>query len=114
MYMHSCVCCKLCYIATNVSAVSMLAMEAIASVRAKAKAKANEEPVLKKRRLTPKAKAAADVWSDLAEYKNEGEVKVRRSMLEAGKQEQEHKMMYHKQRVRMADDGGEEAEEEEA
>ena len=46
----------------------MLAMDAMASVKpkAKARAKANAEPVLKKRRLTPKAKAAADDCSDLA------------------------------------------------
>ena len=88
-------CCKLCYIATHFSYASMLAMEAIASVRAKAKAKAkpNDEPVLKKRRSTPKAKAVADDCSDLAEYNNEGEVKVRRSILEARKQEQEQKRM---------------------
>ena len=50
-------CCKLCCIATNLSFVSMLAMEAMDNVRAKAKAKAknNAEPGLKKRRLTPNA-----------------------------------------------------------
>ena len=69
----------------------MPAMDAIANARAKAKAKAkpSKEPVLKKMRLTPEAKAAADVCADLAAYTNEGEVKVRRSILEARKQEQE-------------------------
>ena len=59
--------------------VSMSTMEAVASARAKAtaKAKPNDEAVLKKMRLTPKAKAAAYDCSDLAAYKNEGDVKVR-------------------------------------
>ena len=94
----------------------MFAMYAMASVRAKAKAKAkpNNEPVLKNVRLAPKAKAAADDCADLAAYTNQGDVKVGRSILEAGKQEQEHKRMYHKQRVSMADDEGEEAKEEES
>ena len=99
-------CCELCCIATHVSIVNMSAMEAIASVRAKAKTKGkpNHEPVLKKMKFTPQAKAVAADCADLAAYKNEGEVKVRASILEARKQEQEYKRMYHKQRVMMADD----------
>ena len=46
--------------------MQMSAMEAIAAVRANAKAKA--EP--KKMRLTPKAKAESDDCADLAAYKN--------------------------------------------
>ena len=49
---------------TNFSFVSMSAMEAIANVRANAKAKA--EPT--NMRLTPKAKAASDHCADLAAY----------------------------------------------
>ena len=87
----------------------MSAKEAIVNARAKAKAKA--EP--KKMRLTPKAKAAADDCADLAAYKHEGEVKVRRSMLDARTQLQADKRMYHKQRVGIADGEGDEEEAEE-
>ena len=86
--------------------LALSAMEAIANVRAKAKAKA--EP--KKMRLTPKAKAAADDCADVAAYENEGEATVRRSILDARKQHQADKRMYHKQRVSTADDEGDEEE----
>ena len=74
--MHSCVD-AICHKRSDPKQLLTSAMEAIANARAKTKAEAE----LKKMRLTRKAKAASDNCADVAAYKKEGEVQVRRSIV---------------------------------
>ena len=105
LVLHCCACLGtpvLLQAATSVSSVGISAMEAIAHVRAKTKAKAKP----KKMRSTPTAKAASDRCADLAAYNKEGDANERRSILNARKQEQADKMMHHKQSVTIPDHEG--------
>ena len=91
-----------CHKLSDPKQLQMSAMEATADVRAKTKAKA--EPT--QMRLTPEFKAASDHCADLAAYRKKGEVKVRRSILDARKQEQADKRMHHRQSVTIPDSEG--------
>ena len=80
---------------------------------AKANAEGTPEEAPRATSATGKPKADADDCSDLAEYKLAGEMTVRRSILEARKNEHEHKRMMQKRSLRMAGDEREEATDEE-